>query len=262
VPGVAWHDGDLLGGAGVDLVRRLHPTHLLHLAWYAVPGSYWTASENFHWVSASIDLIDAFAAAGGRRVVVAGTCAEYDWSYGYCVEGVTLLHPATPYGVCKNALRGLLESYAGQSGLSWAWGRLFLLYGPHEHPKRLVPSVIRSLLAGEPALCSHGRQIRDILHVGDVADALVHMLSGEIAGPVNIGSGGPVALRDIVGTIGDLLGRRELIQLGAIPAPAGDPPLLLPSTTRLFEEAGWSPEHSLEEGLADTIAWWREQPVR
>ena len=84
-PGVRWHQADLLDGAQVSaLLAQVRPRHLLHSAWYAVPGKYWTAPENFRWVRASLHLLQTFAAHGGRRVVVVGSSAEYDWHYGYC----------------------------------------------------------------------------------------------------------------------------------------------------------------------------------
>ena len=58
----------------------IRPEVLIHLAWYAEHGKYWTSPENVRWVEASLALLRGFAAAGGRRVVMAGTCAEYEWS--------------------------------------------------------------------------------------------------------------------------------------------------------------------------------------
>lgn len=260
VPGpYRWHHVDLLVPGGVDcLVREVRPTHLLHFAWYAVPGQYWTSLENFRWVQASLELLQAFQACGGHRVVMAGTCAEYDWRYGACVEDVTPLNPATPYGVCKNALHALAEAFGVQTGLSVAWGRIFFLYGPHEPPGRLVASVIGALLRGQPARTSHGRQVRDFLHVQDVADAFVHLLESEVTGAVNVASGRPVALLDVVGRIADLIGRRDLLEVGAIPASPSEPMLLVADTGRLNREAGWTPRYGLEEGLRHTIAWWQE----
>ncbi len=104
---------------------------------------------------------------------VCGSGYEYDWSYGYCTEGLTPCVPDTVYGACKHALHEMVRSYAAARQLSVAWPRVFFLYGPHEHPQRLVSSVVRALLRGEPAPCSHGRQIRDYMHVQDVADGLV-----------------------------------------------------------------------------------------
>ncbi|NJM40384.1 MAG: NAD-dependent epimerase/dehydratase family protein [Anaerolineae bacterium] len=137
--------------------------------------------------------------------------------------------------------------------------RIFLLYGPHEPPQKLVPAVVRAVLQGEPARTSHGQQVRDVLHVQDVADAFVALLGSEVQGAVNIASGVPVALREVVLMIGEQLGRRELIQLGALPAAPNDPPKLVADVTRLRDEVGWRPKINLTTGLANTIEWWRSQ---
>jgi nucleoside-diphosphate-sugar epimerase len=261
---VHWHTLNLLDeGSPERIVGDVQPTHLLHMAWYAEPGRYWTALENFHWVRASIALLDAFATHGGRRVVMAGTCAEYDWRYGWCSEGVTPTAPTTVYGTCKHSLREMLEAYCRERGLSCAWGRIFFLYGPHEHPSRLVSYVARSLLAGELARCSSGEQFRDFLHVEDVAGAFAAILGSEIQGAVNIGSGVPIAIKAVVQAIGEKIGASDKISLGAQPLAKNDPPLLVADVGRLSGEVGWYPKWSLSEGLDATIDWWRTyQPGR
>ena len=90
----------------------MQPTHLLHLAWYVVPGKLITAPENFDWVGASFELVRRFAEAGGQRLAVCGSGYEYDWSYGYCTEGLTPCVPDTVYGACKHALHEMVRSYA------------------------------------------------------------------------------------------------------------------------------------------------------
>jgi nucleoside-diphosphate-sugar epimerase len=153
----------------------------------------------------------------------------------------------------------MLQAYAAQTSLSLAWGRIFFLYGPYEHPSRLVASVIRSLLTGEPARCSHGNQIRDFLHVQDVAGAFVALLESEVTGPVNIASGQPIPLKEVISRLAVQLNQPDLVQLGVIPAPANDPPLLVADTRRLQQEVHWQPEYNLETGLVQTIDWWAEQ---
>ncbi len=258
-----WHQADLLNPAyTADLLANIQPTHLLHFAWYAVPGKYTTAAENLAWVQSSLALVQAFVQQGGQRVVMAGTCFEYDWQYGYCTEHVTPCAPNTLYGTCKHALAQMLQAYATQNGSSAAWGRIFFLYGPHEYPQRLVASIIRALLNHEPARSSHGKQIRDFLHVADVASAFVSLLDSPVTGEVNIASGEPVTLRDIIFCIADILGQRDLVRLGALPARAGEPPLLVADTRRLREEVGWSPTYDLEHGIRQTIEWWQEYQRR
>jgi nucleoside-diphosphate-sugar epimerase len=252
---VLWHKADLLDAASrTALIEHVKPTHVLHFAWIATPGIYWTSPLNELWHEATVDLLKLSKEYGAQRFVGSGTCAEYDWSFGTCEEATTPLHAATPYGKAKAACG---QAVIAETDLSTAWGRIFLLYGPHEHPKRLVSSVIRSLLNGEEAACSHGNQVRDILHVRDVAGAFVDLLDSHVMGAVNIGSGQPVALREVVETIARQIGKPELLKLGALEAPANDPPLLVPTVDRLHREVRFQPHYSLEAGLQDTIEWWR-----
>lgn len=258
--GVFWHTLDLLNLPEIGhLIETVRPTHLLHLAWNTKPGIYWTAPDNLNWVQASIEIVKAFAGSGGRRAVMAGTCAEYDWRYGFCVEKQTPLLPATLYGTSKHALQILAQSYAGQTDLSLAWGRIFFVYGPHEHPGRLVSSLINGMLQQRPSPCSHGGQIRDFLHVQDVADALVALLDSAVVGPVNIASGIPVSVREIAYKISGYFQADHLLQIGAIPTPENEAPLIVADIRCLFEEVGWRPQFDLDAGLAQTIEWWRTQ---
>lgn len=254
------HRANLLDGKETtNLMEKIRPTHLLHFAWYAEPGKYWRSTENFRWLEASIALLRHFRDFGGQRVVMAGTCAEYDWDYGYCSEVLTPCRPKTPYGVCKNALQETMRGFCKKEGVSGAWGRIFFLYGPGEHPARLVPSVIVSLLRGETARCTHGKQIRDFLHVEDVASAFVALLDSKVEGAVNIVSGQPVELCGLVNTVADQLVARERVQFGAIAAPQDEPPLLVGDCRRLAEEVGWSPHYSIQTGIEQTIQWWKLQ---
>lgn len=259
IAGVTWHRADLLSSTDRSaLVRGAQPTHLLHLAWYIAPGKWASAPQNFDWVDASLSLVRSFREIGGQRVVTAGSCLEYDWNFGYCSESRTPCTPHTTYGTCKNALQLLTSALAsGAEGFTSAWGRVFFLYGPHEHPERLVASVVRSLLARQEALCSHGNQVRDYLYAADVADAFVALLESDVAGPINIASGRAVALKDIVLRIGELIQRPELIRLGAIPAAATDTPLVVADATRLTSALGWRPKYDLTSGLTATIDWWK-----
>lgn len=260
--GVHWHRADLLDKNEVaGLMSRIRPSHLLHFAWYAEPGKFWGSTENFRWLEASIGLMRHFRESGGERVVMAGTCAEYDWDHGYCTETVTPCRPSTPYGVCKNALQEVLHSYSTETGLSSAWGRVFFLYGPDEAASRFVPSVITSLLRGDNANCSHGNQLRDFMHVEDVGSAFVALLDSPVTGAVNISSGRPLSLRELALTIADSLGASpERICFGAIPAQENDPPLLAGNSRRLTEEVGWHPRHDIRSGIEQTTHWWKSQP--
>lgn len=254
--GLCWHVADLFDAAAVNSVlQSVQPSHLLHMAWITEPRRYSHAPENLDWLAASIQLVRAFHAFGGRRVVMTGSCAEYDWTHGWCSEGVTPLQPSTLYGQCKHALQSTLAAYSKQFGFSWGWGRLFFLYGPHGHPARIPGVVIESLLRGEPALCSHGGQIRDFVHIADAAKALALLVDSDVQGPVNVASGEPITIREIVLKIADHVGRRDLVRFGAIQTPPNDPPLVVADVRRLRQELACLPDYSLASGLAATLEW-------
>jgi nucleoside-diphosphate-sugar epimerase len=258
--GICWHPADLREQAELKrLVIEVGASHLLHLAWYALPKDYRFSLENVRWVQASIELIRAFHEAGGERAVVAGTCFEYDARYGFCSEALTPLNPSTLYGVCKSSLQQILTAYSEQSGLSIAWARIFFLYGPFEAPGRLVSSVAAGLVQRQPVKCSHGNQLRDFMHVADVASALSALTDSMVKGAVNIGSGMAVPLRDIIFGLADEAGGRDLIRLGAIPVPADEPPMIAADIRRLRDEVGWQPSIRLKQGLAETARWWSAQ---
>ncbi len=257
--GVTWHVADLLeDGMARKLVQMIRPTHLLHFAWCTEHGAFWTSPQNLDWVAASLTLAKEFHEGGtAERLVVAGTCAEYAWESGICVEDRTRCVPSTLYGTAKHDLHRELERYFAHTHVGVAWGRLFLLYGPDEHPKRLIASVTRSLLADQPALCTHGNQVRDLLYVADAAEAFVALLDSDASGAYNIGSGRPIRLADAIQQLARRLGRPELVRLGALPA-RDEPDILTADVTRL-SALGWSPRHSLPDGLQRTIDWWLDR---
>ena len=254
-PIVRWHKANLLDTEQARaLVRAIKPSHLLHLAWCTQHGKYWTSLDNLNWVQSSLTMVEAFTESGGQRVVVAGTCAEYEWGHGICIEDETPLVPATLYGTYKHALQLMLRSWSKQTGLSSAWGRVFSLYGPRENPERLVASVIRALLRGESATCGNASLVRDYLHAEDVASAFVALLESTLEGPVNIGSGVGVSLAEIVKNIAEKLGASSLVHL-KVPQSSSEPKLLTADVLRLAS-TGWRRKFDLDSGLASTIEWW------
>jgi nucleoside-diphosphate-sugar epimerase len=259
VPGVSWVCGDVMDRRAMrSLFEQYKPKGLLHLAWFVEPGKLITDSSNLSWTSASLDLIRAFRESGGQRCTVSGSCYEYDWRFGYCVEDLTPCEPDTLYGAAKDSLRRTFVAYCNSSGLSGSWGRAFFMYGPHENPARLVPSVIISLLRGLPAKSSHGLQVRDYLHIQDVADGMVALFASECRGAYNIAAGTSTTIREIVELLGKITGRSDLLQIGAVPARANDVPLVLGDARRTLNDTGWRPRFGLEAGLSHTVDWWRE----
>jgi nucleoside-diphosphate-sugar epimerase len=249
------HTVDLLDPAQVDrLIERLQPTHLMHFAWYAEHGKYWTSPLNLDWVAASLKLFQSFASNGGRRAVFAGTCAEYDWSIQTPLfnEETTPSNPATLYGTCKNSLRMIVEKFAAQANIPTAWGRIFFLYGPGENPNRLVPSIVNPLLKDQPAIVRSGAHVRNLMHADDVAAAFVHVMDSPATGIVNIAHPQSSSLGDVARTIGELTGKSHLVQVEEAPGTIANPLNLVADVTKLTS-LGFTPRYSLREGLATLL---------
>ena len=239
------------------LIDEVRPTHLLHLAWDAEPGRYWTSPTNLDWVAASLDLARLFAAAGGRRFVGVGTCAEYEWGAPRLDEATTPCRPATLYGAAKDGTRRILSAHADTEGVSFAWGRLFYLYGPGERRGRLVSDAIHALMTGAVFPTSPGHQRRDFLHVADAAAALAALVASDVTGPVNIGSGAAMPVRALLDGLAARIGGAERLAYGARTLGAMEPPVIEAETRILTEAVGFRPAFAGARGLDDTAAWWR-----
>jgi nucleoside-diphosphate-sugar epimerase len=241
------------------VLREVRPHRLLHLAWISTPGEYWTSRLNLTWLRASLGLVDTFLQCGGERFVGVGTCAEYDWRRGYLSESLTPLVPGNLYGTCKQVLGSAVQSLGATGRLSTAWARVFFLFGPAEHPERLVPSVIRNLLRRRPAPCSEGSQLRDYLYVKDAAHALALLVAGDAAGAFNVASGRPISVRDLVTTIAGKLDGADLVRFGEVPLGVDDPPVILGDVNHIGETLDWAPSFVLDDAIEETIDWWRQK---
>lgn len=200
--------------SGVDTIA--------HVAWYAEPGSYLQSPQNALCLEGTLRLARGALAAGVERFVGVGTCFEYDLTQGEL--GIdTPLRPTTPYGEAKaTAFRSLTDLFARQN-TSFAWCRLFYLYGDGEDERRLAPYLHRCLAAGEPADLTSGEQVRDYLDVTESGGLIAAVALSNQNGPVNICSGVPTTVRQFAERIADLYGRRDLLRFGTRPISATDP---------------------------------------
>ncbi len=262
--GVPLVRADLLDSAGLaEAVKKAGATHLLHLAWYAEYGKFWASPLNFRWVDASLRLVEAFCEAGGEHVVMAGSCAEYDWTHGYLREDATPYSPQTTYGVAKDATRRLATALCALHGVPIAWGHIFFPYGAGEARQRMIPSLIEVFRGNAPPFGVNASAFRGMLHVPDAAEAFVSLLHGHtngaagVQGNFNICSGQPVQIGHVVKTLAELCEADPAPVLSLASSRAGDPPMLVGDNTRLLA-TGWKPVFTLEQGLAQMVSTSRK----
>lgn len=244
----------------VEILRRaladFQPDACIHLAWYAEPGKYLDSPENLASLTSSLALLGELIRVGCSQVVMAGTCAEYDTTFGYLRED-TPTRPVTLYAAAKLACYLLSQQIAEQAKTNLAWGRIFYPYGPQEDERRAVPALVRALQNGLSFPATLGDQVRDYIHVEDVATAFCTLAEKQANGVFNISSGTPVTIQQLLETVGNFIGRADLIQFGAQPYRAWEPPFICGDNRRL-KELGWKPAYGLTQGLEQTIRWWSE----
>lgn len=253
-----WHQADLLSeDAAGRLIEQVRPDIILHTAWCVEHGRFWTDLANLDWVAATLHLVRVAAESGVSRFVGVGTCYEYDWpADGVCDEARTPLVGHTLYDISKDAVRRVAQAICREQKMRFAWGRLFFLYGMGEAETRLVPSVARALVHGRRAPLSRGTAIRDFMDVRDAGAALSALALSSVEGEVNIGTGQAISVADIGTKLGELAGRPDLIELGALPDREGEPPSIIAATGRLINEVAFTPSFSIDQGLQDALGFW------
>lgn len=237
-------EADLLRiGDYTNMVQRASASHLVHLAWYTEHGEYWNSPLNLRWAEASVRLVEAFCFAGGQKVLAAGTCAEYDWSYGYCREDHTPLAPTSIYGTAKDATRRMAAAVCSAHQVPFAWGRVFLPYGEGEDNRRLIPSLIEVFQGRRMPFGVNTSAYRDFLYADDVARGFVRLLLSDAAGTYNISSGDPFQIAEVVRLIAGALCKDARIILDLSAERVGEPSMLIGDNKKL-KALGWQALHS------------------
>lgn len=218
---------DLWSASDEDLDSALTGVDtVVHLAWYVDAGDYLLSSENARCLAGTLRLAERARKAGVRRFVGIGTCLEYDTRYGYLTTE-TPLAPISPYASAKAAAYLALRSSLKHTGMSFAWARLFHIYGGDEDPRRLTAYLRSQLEAGRPVELTAGRQIRDYSHIDDVVVMLSDLVFDQYDGVANICSGVPTTVADFVRRIAADYGGDSRLIFGARADRPDDPTCII-----------------------------------
>ena len=165
------------------------------------------------------------------------------------------------YDEGKRCAETLFFDYHRQYGLNIRVARIFNTYGPRMHPKdgRVVSNFIVQALKGEViTLYGDGTQTRSFCYVDDLVDALILLMEAPdtVTGPINLGNPRECTIRELAELVIEMTGARS--QIDTRPLPEDDPLQRLPDIGLAKQELGWTPSIKLRDGLAKTIAYFRE----
>lgn len=254
-PGLTVVAADLEDRHATRRLAETSPDVALHCAWSIGP-DYYDSPASLACVGGTLALLQGLVDAGCPRVVLVGTHLELAPSDDDLAETAPVA-PRGLYATCKDAAHRIADAYLAPTTTSLVWARLFNLYGPGQADWALVPTIVRDLLADRRCAMTHGEQLRGFLHVRDAADALLAVAESPIRGVVHVGSDEVVSVRDLARRIGERLDRTGLLAFGARTTVAGDAPRVVAATARLRSEVGFHPRVRLDDGLRDTVDWYR-----
>lgn len=235
------------------------PEYLLHLAWNLNHYTCLSSDENLKWVSISMELAKHFNIQNGVRMVTTGTCFEYNLNEEILSENNSKLEPNTLYGVCKKSMSEILLKYCDENNIEYANGRLFYLYGEEEKSTRVVPYIINNLLENKKVICKSSKCIRDYMYITDAATAIVKLLFSEYKGCINICSGNAITMEEVFKKIAIKLGKEKLV---TYTNEVSSPKNVLGDNYLLKSKLNFQCQYSLDEGLENTIKWWRDKNDR
>ena len=250
-PSLHWMRGPL-SAPPWDRICFFQPQTCVHCAWVTTPGAYLESPENEALVASSLEFLRGAMDIGVKRILVLGTCAEYASTDQPCVESQTPIAPATAYARAKNLLRVTLQGETRKRGVELVWARVFYPYGPGEAHERLASSIIGKLSRAELVELRTPASVKDYIYCDDLARALLLVLESKFTGPINLGTGVGVSVREIAETLARLLGKPELIRVA--PPTAEDALGSRVADSSQLRALGWRPQVPLEAGLARLIA--------
>jgi nucleoside-diphosphate-sugar epimerase len=251
-----WWRADLAApGEASRLIDRIAPDVVFHLAShvfgsrelsYVLP----TFRDN---LATTVYMLTAAAELGNCRVVISGSMEEPRVGEGDV--------PSSPYAAAKIAASTYARLFHDLYGLPITVARIFMVYGPDQKDeKKLVPYVIRSLLAGESPRLAGGTREVDWVYVEDVARALAWLAGqDDVAGrTVDVGTGVRSSVRTVVEMLQEIIDSGTEASFGAVEErPHETEPVADVEAT--CELIGWRAEVDLREGLERTVDWYRRR---
>jgi nucleoside-diphosphate-sugar epimerase len=243
------------------VVARSRPELVIHQAAFTHVGkSFFRMDENIQTnIQGTVNLLLALDGAYERFVYIGSGDVYGDAPVPFREDGP--VSPASPYAVSKYAAERFCRMFHQAYGWPIVCLRPFNVYGPEQSPDRIIPELIISALSGRDLKMTEGHQTREFMYVDDVAEVFVRALTqpgidGEV---INVSRGEEVSIRELALTVLALMGNPVEALFGALENRPTEIWRMFGDNTKAKDLLGWSPTTSLSDGLAQTIAWYRQQ---
>ena len=225
-----------------------NPQIVIHTAWITTPGIYRNDLSNFKYKLFTIKLAKYVAHSNIEHLIVLGTCAEYGYQSEPCHAGFTQLAPNTLYAQQKvdafNSSRDLMQDSNGR----FTWARIFYPYGPNQHHKRLIPSLIRSLTKEEPIILDDITSIYDWISTHDIASAISWVITNDLPAELDVGTSLGFTNLQLLSTL-EMLMKTSNTLLGGTNHVLGNGETFVVSEASALLKSGWLPKDSILTGL-------------
>ena len=233
-------------------------------------------------VAGGIALLEAARSAGVGRFVLSSTAAVYGVPDATPIPEDAPLRPINPYGETKRSVEAALAWYGRAYGFRSVSLRYFNVAGAtdaigedHDPETHLIPTILGAVEAGRPVTIfgndyptRDGTNVRDYIHVADLADAHLRAIEATAPGDdritdgflvCNLGNGGGFTNLEVIAAAERAVGRSIPYEVG--PRREGDPPTLVASADRAAEILGWRPERpTLDDIVGSAWAWRQRHP--
>ena len=262
--GVEWYQGDFSDAVALAAAIETYDV-VFHLVYATTPHSanLDMAGDVQQNVMSTLALMDISRNLSVKRIVFVSSGGTV---YGPMAQVPTPetapTEPITAYGISKLAIEKYLALYERLHGLDYRILRVANPFGPYQVPMKnqgIIATLVSHALRQERIeIWGDGSVVRDYIFVGDVIDAMETAAADQGEGRIfNIGTGQGRSLREIIAAIEAQLGRRPDINWK--PGRPIDVPVSVLAIDRARDVLGWAPKTPFEQGLEQTIAWWRSR---
>ncbi|WP_353893797.1 SDR family NAD(P)-dependent oxidoreductase [Proteinivorax hydrogeniformans] len=256
---------DIRNALQVDIcINKIKPDYVFHMAAYGVDSrqkDYLVAAYTN--IIGTVNLLNSLKAVGCTKFLNAGTCMEYG-DKDKPIKEYEPLEPLNIYGSTKASAGILAHQIAAENNIDIVTLRAFGIFGEAEGSHKFFPHIILSILNGKDVELTSCEQYRDYCYIDNIIDGFVlAALNNEAKNEIfNIGSGNISPLKDYVNLIFSHMGAKTEPAFGVVPHRSRDVWRPQPDITKIQTKLKWEPKVSLEDGLAITINWFKQNKAK